>query len=994
MTSLIKKFGIQTQITLIVGLVSLCTSGLFSFFAIRSANTHFRREAISSVGIAADHRREMLLTMLESRQQRAASILAIAKGICAKNTSYKGCIEKIFRNFAAVNQVSRLEYQSRKHPSVAFGVPASFVAKVPHPLATELSRFGRGPNGKVYFTVRAINDGDELDLYFPGEQLQSIFSNRRGLGNSGETFLTDEHGLFLTASRYPSSSGVSHPIQAKPMNQCLSGHNEEVIELDYRDHSMVHGYRFIPEIGGGCLMAHIDESELFASTTRVVRAMLSISALGLLFATLLALLLARLVTRPIERLYRYAQAVQCGDYASKCEVEGPREIQAFANVFSRMTESLIREIEDRKRFQFESDRQRSQFEAIFNSMSDAVMFTDHDRRIQMVNPAFHQIFGLSDVVGQSECILYSTEAEFADRAQKYSETESAKGQVVGIAFRRANGESFASETRISKVYDMNGVAVGWIAIIRDISSVKLAQARLQESEARFRRAIIDAPIPIMIGTVDGEVLEISRTWTEVTGYSLAEISTIDKWIRLAYGSNFETAQKRIAESVSVEQRFDLGEFEVNTKFGTRVFWHFVVSPLGTLSDGRKLVISMANDVTERRRAEIELSKAIASRDEFLATLSHELRTPMNIILGWLDILTSEQCDQKQFKEALEILKRNASIQQSLIDDLLDVSRIISGKFHIEKAPTDLGMILRETCNSLRFRADEKHIQFTYQIPDRAVMVFGDPGKLVQVVTNLLQNALKFTPQKGYIFVSLQVEGGVARLLVRDNGVGITEQFLPHIFDRLQQENMGTTRSHAGLGLGLAISRHIIENHGGQIKAFSLGRNQGTTMEVTMPLQKSIEADEGNNLLHLLAQRSDNLRGLKILIVDDSPDIILLLRTWLEHEGMIVHQASSAAAALKILKSTTLDLVISDIGMPEQDGYQLIKEIRRLPGPQSQIPAVALTAYARADDRMKALHAGFQIHISKPASKASVIAAVHALLRPPPIEKWETISPTL
>jgi signal transduction histidine kinase/ActR/RegA family two-component response regulator len=377
--------------------------------------------------------------------------------------------------------------------------------------------------------------------------------------------------------------------------------------------------------------------------------------------------------------------------------------------------------------------------------------------------------------------------------------------------------------------------------------------------------------------------------------------------------------------------------------------------------------------------------AAQRRDEFFATLSHELRTPLNVILGWLDILTENPDDRAALPEALEILVRNARTQKALIDDLLDISRIITNKLVFEAQPISYGQVLRSTVAGLMPRAKAKGLKVHCQIPAGDFPLLGDDGRVAQVITNLVSNAIKFTSEGGNIWVALTSEGADYVTTIGDDGQGIEPDFLPFIFDRLKQEDMSTTRSHGGLGLGLAISAHIVKEHQGTINAASAGRGAGSVMTLRFP---ALTETAGQGLSTANLEKSPplvplpaaTLDGVRVLVVDDSLDILQLVSLWLGKVRAQVQLASSAADALELLPKFQPHVLLSDIGMPGTDGYELIRAVRRLPAERGgTVPAAALTAYARDEERTLALSAGFQLHISKPILKQDLISAVLMLM---------------
>ncbi len=390
--------------------------------------------------------------------------------------------------------------------------------------------------------------------------------------------------------------------------------------------------------------------------------------------------------------------------------------------------------------------------------------------------------------------------------------------------------------------------------------------------------------------------------------------------------------------------------------------------------------------TAREQAET----ANRSKDEFLATVSHELRTPLNAILGWTQLLFATGDDAERRRRGLETIERNAKLQTQLIDDLLDVSRIISGKMRLDVQATDLAMVIDAAVEAIRPAAEAKQIQLRRVLDPSAGPVTGDPARLQQVVWNLLSNAIKFTPKDGKVEVRLERVNSHVEILVSDTGSGISPEFLPYVFDRFRQVDGSTTRRHGGLGLGLAIVRHLVELHGGTVRVKSPGDGQGSTFTVELPLSIAHLAP-GEGRVH--PQTEDlatdpcqenpklNLKGIRVLVVDDEPDARETLQQILEHCDAEVRTADSAAEALRMVEEWLPDVLLSDIGMPGEDGYQLIRRVRQLsPERGGRTPAAALTAFARGEDRRRALLAGFQMHVAKPVDIQELAAVVASLAR--------------
>jgi signal transduction histidine kinase/ActR/RegA family two-component response regulator len=382
---------------------------------------------------------------------------------------------------------------------------------------------------------------------------------------------------------------------------------------------------------------------------------------------------------------------------------------------------------------------------------------------------------------------------------------------------------------------------------------------------------------------------------------------------------------------------------------------------------------LVRDLIDQQRLDTQ------KRDEFFATLSHELRTPLNVILGWIEILRSGELNADEEKAALTVLERNARVQKSLIDDLLDTSRIITGKLHFESVPVSISDLIKVAQSSFAPRIEEKRITLTVSMPEENCMVWADEQRLSQVISNLLTNAIKFTSEGGKISVSLKAHEGFWELSVKDSGQGIEPSFLPYVFDRLKQEDMSTTRTHGGLGLGLSIVAHIVEQHKGKIEVRSEGRGKGAEFIVRIPALPT--AKQVFSPPEAPVQKENSLEGVKVLVVDDSPDILQLVNLWLKKAKADVHLTGSAAEALHELPLYKPDVILSDIGMPEMDGYEFISKVRSGSDPKlSKTQAVALTAYAKDEERTKALQAGFQMHISKPISNRQLVHAISQLLR--------------
>jgi PAS domain S-box-containing protein len=377
------------------------------------------------------------------------------------------------------------------------------------------------------------------------------------------------------------------------------------------------------------------------------------------------------------------------------------------------------------------------------------------------------------------------------------------------------------------------------------------------------------------------------------------------------------------------------------------------------------------------------------KEEFLATISHELRTPLSAILGWARMLRMGQLSGENATKALDTIERNARAQAQLVDDLLDVSRIITGKLRMDVQPADPNSFIDAAVEAVRPAAEAKGVRIQKILDTGAISIPGDPVRLQQVVWNLLSNAIKFTPRGGRVQIRSERVNSHLEIVVSDTGQGISADFLPHVFDRFRQADQKTSRQHGGMGLGLAIVRHLVELHGGTVRANSEGEGQGSTFTVMLPITPLYQVDPSGGRVHPAARDllpefadcTDRLDGLRVLVVDDEADTRELLKQGLEYCGAQVSLAASAAEALDTLMANVPDVLISDIGMPGVDGYDLIKQVRNLP-PQrgGKVPAIALTAYTRTEDRLQSLRAGYDMHVPKPVELAELIAVASTVVR--------------
>jgi PAS domain S-box-containing protein len=538
----------------------------------------------------------------------------------------------------------------------------------------------------------------------------------------------------------------------------------------------------------------------------------------------------------------------------------------------------------------------------------------------------------------------------------------------------------------------------FVSLVLFASSRRNAERQLQKQREWLRVTLSSIGDAVIATDIKGSVNFINPTAEALTGWTMAESADkpLDKIFHII---NEETREPVESPFSVVKRRVSVvglaNHSMLITKDGREVPIEDSGAPIK--DDAGKMigVIIVFHDVSERRRAEQEReqllkreqvarSEAEAAnrlKDEFLATVSHELRTPLNAILGWAALLNRGTLEEEAAGNALRVIERNARAQAQIIDDILDVSRIITGKLRIKVQPVDLAPVIQTAIDALRPAAAAKTITVTTSLDHKGGLVVGDPDRLQQIIWNLLSNAIKFTLKDGRIDVRLERVDSHIEVRVSDTGIGIDQKFLPYAFERFRQADSSMSRTHSGLGLGLAIVRHLVELHGGTVRAESAGEGQGTVFTVELPSAVAAELTTEpieSNLIESSAGSSasaPDLTGLRVLVVDDEQDTREVLTLALHLYGANVRAANSTADALEAFIEWKPNVLISDLGMPGEDGYTLIRKVREQ---GSDIPAAALTAYAGEQDRQRALSAGYQTHIPKPVDPLTLAAAVAVL----------------
>jgi len=496
-----------------------------------------------------------------------------------------------------------------------------------------------------------------------------------------------------------------------------------------------------------------------------------------------------------------------------------------------------------------------------------------------------------------------------------------------------------------------------------------------------------APVGLWTAGPDGSRTYFNQKWLAFTGRPL-EAEKDNGWTEGIHPDDFERCLGTYLRAVHGRRAFEL-EYRLRRFDGEYRWMHDTGVPHYAADGTFVAYVGSAVDITERRRSQDERERLLAdaeaasrAKDQFLATLSHELRTPLNAVVGWAHMLRSGKLDPAATERAIETIDRNARAQSQLISDILDISRIVSGKLRLNVRPVDLTPVVEAALDTVRPSADAKGIRLQAILDPSAGPVSGDADRLQQVFWNLLANAIKFTPRNGRVQVRLARINSHVELRVEDTGVGIAPEFLPHVFELFRQRDGSPSRQHGGLGLGLALVKHLVELHGGSVECSSPGDSLGAVFSVKLPLMIVASRADG---VHPTAETgaampaAPSLEGVSVLVVDDDPDARHLISALLEERGARVRAVGSSAEALASLDHDLPDVLLSDIEMPGQDGYALMRAVRERPAEKGgRVPAAALTAYARTEDRMQALLAGFHLHMPKPVQPAELAAVVASL----------------
>jgi len=677
------------------------------------------------------------------------------------------------------------------------------------------------------------------------------------------------------------------------------------------------------------------------------------------------------------------------------EIDLLQELATQVSIALRQAEALQQaqnELAERKRSE-EDLRQSQEFnQRMLDSSSDCIKVLDLEGRLLYMNEGGICLLDIDDItpyLNTEWCSFWQDGARQTAEAAIAVAKAGELGRFQGYC-PTTKGTPKWWDVLLTPIRNTAGQVVKLLRISRDITDYKSAEDAIRQSEARYR--YLAEAIPHLVWTCDanGACDYVNQRLCEYTGLTFEQALKFG-WLSAVHSEDVESSQNVWSTAVK-NSTFYKHEYRFRRNSDGSYRWHLILGlPLkdeqgrvvkwfGTctdIHDQKELEIERDRILQLEQVARNEAERANRIKDEFLAILSHELRSPLNPILGWTKLLQSRKLDPNKTAEALATIERNAKLQTQLIDDLLDIARILRGKLSLNADTVNLTFVIEAAIETVRTAAVAKSI-LIHPVLRNIGQVSGDAVRLQQVVWNLLSNAIKFTPSGGRVEIRLERLGDQAQIIVTDNGKGINRDFLPHIFESFRQEDVSITRKYGGLGLGLAIVRHLIEAHGGTVSADSPGEGQGSTFTVSLPL---LNIEPESDRAEEFSEDELDLSGIKVLTIDDEPDSRDFLTVLLAYYGAEVMTVATSSEFLAALESFGPDVLVSDIGMPEVDGYTLLRQVRsRTPEGGGQIPAIALTAYAGEINQQQALAAGFQRHLAKPIDPDLLIQAVAKLMR--------------
>jgi PAS domain S-box-containing protein len=1005
---------LQNRLIVLLLLLILLPTLVVGWMAYRLSFDNIRSERIKIVGRVAETRHEQLNIVLQRADNRANAFLSdvLVKCVTAEQLN-QACATGLIGDYLHTEGATgALFFRRGATEGIRIGTPAVSIAEISEFQPDQLARFSKQtPNQPPFYYVIAGNPKLlwQLAIIYPVSLIQPIFANHPDLGKSGETFLADSNGFFITQAAYSTAQVYSHPISVQPMQTCLNRQNTEALDLDYRGEPIIHGFRYIPEIGGGCIMAHIEQAEAFAPLRTLEKQLAVAVVLFILLTAVIARALARRIIDPIIRLTQTALRIQDGDHSIRAEVTGHDEISELASSFNHMTDALAdaqhnleARVEERTQ---ELRTSQERYILAERAVNDGIWDWNILKHEYYLSPRWNKI------LGYEEGELPNVESIFFDLIHPDDKAPASE------AFRRhlEYNERYTTELRLhhkdgsyrwvldrgEAIRDTEGHPVRMVGSITEITERKAAEAELLKYREHLEelvatataevKAIVQTAVNGVISIDGGGIIHTFNPAAErLFGWSSNEV--IGKNVSLlipephasahdGYIQHFlATNQSKIigTEREVVAQRKDGSYFPVNLAVGH-----------GIISEGRHIFVGFVSDITLQKQAEQELrlakeaaEAATKAKASFLANMSHEIRTPMNTIIGFAEVALQDKNLSQDTRKHINIILNSGKHLLNVINDILDFSKIEAGKIQLESVCFNLPHAVQEALQTVWLRATEKGLRIELKIEAGLPQYFvGDPHRLRQVLLNLVGNSVKFT-ESGVITVVIDKAEGVdmVHFAINDTGIGMTAEQTARVFESFSQADTTTSRRFGGTGLGTTISKQLVEMMGGRIWVEStLG--VGSTFHFTVHLpdttfqESCLYQTQTEHKIEYFSPRSFN-----VLLAEDIEANATLAILRLEQQGHKVTWVKNGQEAVDAFTKDNYDLILMDLQMPVLDGLNATKRIRELEtGGSSRIPIAALTASVLPQERDQCIQAGMDAIIGKPINVDELLEQMETLV---------------
>jgi PAS domain S-box-containing protein len=991
---------LQKRLISLLLLLILLPTLVVSWMAYRFTVDNIRSERIEIVGRIADSRHEQLKLVLQRASNRANAFLTDVLVKCISVDSLdEACASGFLNDYLLTEGASGALFFRRDaaDQAIAVGTPMLSIAEVgefpPGQLAGLNPRNSNQPRS-YYVLAGNQNMSWRLVVIYPVSLLQPIFVSHPDLGKSGETFLADSEGFFISQARYPAGQGYSHPISARPMQACLNHQDSEALDVDYRGKAVIHGFRYIPEIGGGCIMAHIEQAEAFAAIGTMETQLVVAVGLFIILTILIARSLARRIVGPILRITNSARRIREGDLSERVKVRGVDEIAELASSFNHMTDALADAQHNLETKVAERTQElllsQERYMLAEGAVNDGIWDWNIVEHQYYLSPRWNKI------LGYAEGELPNVESIFFELIHPDDK------KIASDAFSKhlEHGERYATELRLrhkdgsyrwvldrgEALRDDDGRPYRMVGSIADITERKAAEAELLRYREHLEEmvAMATTEVQAIVKTAANGVISIDSSGAirmfnpaaeRLFGWSAEEV--VGRNVSMLMPQPFASAHNDYIQRFLVTNQSKIIGFEreiTALRKNGEVFPANLAVGHAVLAEGRHLFVGFMSDISAQKHAEQELrlaketaETAAKAKANFLANMSHEIRTPMNTIIGFAEVVLQNQNLPSDIHKHVNNILSSGRHLLNVINDILDFSKIEAGKVQLEAVCFNLTSALQEALQTIGLRASEKGLLIELNLAaDLSQYVIGDPNRLRQVILNLVGNSVKFT-ESGRVSVAVSRGEGADKLhfAISDTGIGMTTEQTTRIFEPFSQADASTSRRFGGSGLGTTISKQIVELMGGTIWVESqLG--VGSTFHFTVRLP---DTSVGPDCLYQTVPRVAEYvspRSFKVLLAEDIEANATLAILRLEQQEHRVTWVKNGQQALDAFRAGGYELILMDLQMPVLDGIEATRRIRQLEaGSSSHIPILALTASVLQHEREQCFQAGMDAIVGKP-----------------------------